>query len=183
MTRRVRRGPLEWTLRIIVALLLVAVAVLVGGLIRGNFGPWKTASPDTTTTTSTTAPASTSTSGTVGADSTVGGGPGLTDDQIEGACAYGGGALVQLQGAQGAPPAQVYADTPQITYVVRLSSASGPNIPSDSFVNKLGADATTLFNDWSALQRRNAPPVSKVVSDLQAVLNDCASGGFPTGNS
>lgn len=107
----------------------------------------------------------------------------MTDDQIAGACGYGGGALVQLQGAQNAQPSQVYADTPQITYVIRLMYASGADVPSDSFVNKLGADAATLFNDWSALRRWNAPPVSKVVSDLETVLADCSSGGFPTGNS
>jgi hypothetical protein len=128
-------------------------------------------------------PASTSTSGTVGADSTAGGAPGLNDGEIQAACGYGGGALVQIQGVQSESAPQVYADTPDITYVIRLSSASGPNIPSNSYVNKLGADSTTLFNDWSALQRFDPPAVSKVVSDLQTVLSDCASGGFPTGNS
>lgn len=51
MSRRRPRGALEWTLRIVLAILLIALGLVVGGLIRGNFGPWKTTADTTTTTT------------------------------------------------------------------------------------------------------------------------------------
>ena len=42
MSRRRPRGAYEWTLRIVLSLLIVAAAIVIGGLVRGDFGPWKT---------------------------------------------------------------------------------------------------------------------------------------------
>lgn len=40
-----RRGPLDWALRITIALLLLASGVLIGGAVAGQWGPWKTNQP------------------------------------------------------------------------------------------------------------------------------------------
>ncbi len=95
-------------------------------------------------------------------------------------CRYGDAALAQVQQAQAAEPSAVYADTPDVGYLVEIEEATETSLTSSSAINKVAADAASVRMTWDAMEPIGAPPISTLIAQIHTVISDCESMGLTT---
>lgn len=177
MSRR-HRGPLEWALRIVLAVLLITLGLVVGGLIRGNFGPWKTTAA-TTTTTSTSRPAAAPAPGSPSVH-------GTPDEEVAiHACSEVGALQSELAGAVSDldqsglyVPVQTAPGAP-FTVVIGLRSDATSLAP---YFVQGAKDATALYSAWQSYGSE-AETFAQMQADTTAIASDCSGFGYATGTT
>lgn len=105
---------------------------------------------------------------------------GNTEGVVAQGCRYGDAALAQVQQAQAAGPSALYADTPDVGYLVEIEQVTETSLTSSSAINKVAADAVSVRMTWDAMEPIGAPPVSTLLAQIQTVIGDCESMGLTT---
>lgn len=179
--RRAPLGPLEWALRIVIALLIAAVGVLIGGAVAGKWGPWKTTSASVTTTTTSRSGASTSTTSSAATTPTTVLGTANEEIAIK-ACQNVGplqqeiaGTISDLQTYRLYQPIPSGPDSPLTDVLGMINDASSPTFA------KAASDASTLEADWgSANSTGTAESFGPMSSAAAALAADCQGFGYAT---
>ncbi len=170
-TQTHRRNPSSMSRGFVVTMLVIVLVAAAVAAVLVVTKHDQTETSESATKTSLATPYTTSTAPPAGGAS--------VQQVVAQGCRYGNEALAQVMQAQ-ASPATLYANTPDVGYLVEIEEITEASLTPSSAINTIASNASSVRETWDAMEPLGSPPVSTLIAQIQTVIADCQAMGLST---